>query len=482
MGVLDGIGDVIAGMGDIKPDTVGLLQNREKINLEAARQKALDSYNQSQLGLSSARLAATQEGLDIRRQGLNKPHFTKDGQIILPDTSSPSGYKAVSPVGLLSPTPKSIPYASPGGARESALKLAPGIMGGPWTEEVKIQKLMEAGLNAADARLYADKHTEVNSLARKAEQAYLLEEQGKGTPETKQAIKAYEKFLSGGSQARKEGLTQGAFNTKDLAASVAAAITAVQEQAKSGDSFAKWEPPDKDTAFLDKYYSGKDPRFAWGDKRSYTEFNREYYHCMNATGRSPLSAITERADIHSLQGALNDITKREALINSFVDRIEANAQIVRNLQSKYKLNSGRLMNQAQNLTTRGVMGSGDLESLRLALFSLSQEVTKVETGQLGISAPNVTQSEELRRIHDINLDAKDLDKVITTSTMLGHTSKEAMARTRDDIRQRIANVQSPVISPFGRPQQDGTRQFKGKTIYHFKGDPPDDWYPNDQRK
>lgn len=456
MATVEGIGDILGGIGDVKPETVNLLHARERMGLEASRQKAIDDYYKSLIGQSSARMMLEQARLKIAERKANEPVYLGPGTFLAP---SGPGQEAKQVTPWAPKEPKPIPYMSPGGARDAWLAKAPGIMQGPGTDEDKLRLHMQSGATAADAKAYMDTHKEATSLAKRAEVEY--QKKAAGKPHDESIITAYNDFLRAGAGSRAAGVIEGKYEVRDLAAAIAAAVTAATTKAQGGTSFVEWEPQEKESAFLDKYYSGKDPRFAWGDRKSYTDFQKGYYGWLAQTGRSPLSAISERSDIRSLQGALNDITKREGLINSFVDRIEANAKVVKDLQAKYKFNvNGRLMNQAQNLLARGIMGSGDLESLRLALFSLSQEVTKVETGQLGIAAPSVTQSEELLKIHDINLNIEDLDKVINTSTRLGHTSKEAMRRTREDLLARIGTRgpnQTPSPGPIVSPQSQGMR-------------------------
>ncbi len=450
MADIEGLGDIIAGIGDIKPDTIKLLHDRERMGLEGQQLQAQQAYQQSQLGLASARLQnelrrlnqpiASTPGMELldpntyevkhrtptSEKAPPRPTITSWGQIPVPDPSEPSGYRMVTPSGLDKPESRIPPNQDP-----AKLQAAQDIASGPWTFEVKKQRI--AGLGLDPSHFLVAPQVEGKSQTLEQLTDTMLHD-----PDPLKRIRA------------KETLQEMQKYKNDASAVLAAAL----EKIRGGDEkFGTWDNTTKDMAFLDKYYTGRDPSFAWGDRTSRNQFQHGYYAWMNSTGRSPVGAITDRSDINSYKLALNDITKREALINTFVDRIEANAKVVRDIQKRYNMNkNGRLMNEAQNLFTRGAMGSGDLESLRLALFSLSQEVTKVETGQLGISAPNVTQSEELRRIHDINLNAADLDKVITTSTLLGQTSKQAMAQTRNEIRMRLGNVGQPQsTTPQGPP-------------------------------
>lgn len=56
MPAIEGLGDIISGIGDIKPSTLQALHEREKLGLEQVRQKSLEEYGKSQLGLASKRI------------------------------------------------------------------------------------------------------------------------------------------------------------------------------------------------------------------------------------------------------------------------------------------------------------------------------------------------------------------------------------------------------------------------------------------
>lgn len=118
--------------------------------------------------------------------------------------------------------------------------------------------------------------------------------------------------------------------------------------------------------------------------------------------------------------------QRETLTRDFVNRIDYNIQTIHDLQKKYGPNYGKFFNQALNMIKRGTTGSGDLESLRLAIVSTSNEVSKIESGSLGIAGASVDQMRIMGKIHDVNLNPKDMDTVLNTSSTLGHNSINAI--------------------------------------------------------
>lgn len=447
------LGDILGGIGDVKPETIKLLHDRERMGITAARDAALSDYYKSLIGQASTRMSLEQKRLSQldrpfpfgSKGGVWNPNlgtwetkpqeepYVINDQLVMPDGKG--GYKAITPEGI---TPK-VTKRTPADLAMEAENMARIIAQEPLSAQNKYS-LIEGIPNLSIA-------------SRKAWHEELL-----GPAPAKPSFKD-QQILDSLKKKLGRDATAEEFNAESARLE--------SERWTSEESFDKWEPEAKQLAFINRFYSGKDPGFAYRDVKSKNAFQHQYVQWMIKAGLSPIDAITARSDIGSRQKAVNTLTQREGLIDIFVDRIELNAQVVRDLQAKYNRNEfGRLFNMAQNYVVRWFVpnapyrksgGSGDLEALQFALWSLSQEVAKVETGQLGIAAPSVTQAQEMVKIHDVNLNVADLETVISTSLWLGRTSKEAMRHTRDSMLAEIGQVGlfPRPVTPLATPPSPG---------------------------
>lgn len=78
------LGDILGGIGDVKPETVNLLHARERMGLEASRQKAIDDYYKSLIGQSSARMMLEQARLRLAEKKANEPVYIGPGTFAAP--------------------------------------------------------------------------------------------------------------------------------------------------------------------------------------------------------------------------------------------------------------------------------------------------------------------------------------------------------------------------------------------------------------
>jgi hypothetical protein len=135
------------------------------------------------------------------------------------------------------------------------------------------------------------------------------------------------------------------------------------------------------------------------------------------------------------KSALQDLTKREALIGSFVARIDKTGdEVLKPLIKKYDLQNPKFVN-VPLVKLDQIMGSGDLASLRLALNSYSQEIGKVEFNALGIQQLTDAASKIMNSIHDENMSVGELTKVINTGRDLGRTALQAITEQKGQLKQ-----------------------------------------------
>lgn len=169
---------------------------------------------------------------------------------------------------------------------------------------------------------------------------------------------------------------------------------------------------------------------------------------MKETGTTPQDQTAKQAMYRAARDTLKTNTTRETLIRGFVNRIDLNIDTIRLLQKRYGQNEyGRMLNAAQNLIIEKTTGSGDLEALRLALISTSNEVAKIESGSLGIAGASDMQMRIMEKIHDWNLNSEDLEKVLQTSLDLGKNSIKAVAMENDRLKEIMAG--KDVTTPKG---------------------------------
>lgn len=199
------------------------------------------------------------------------------------------------------------------------------------------------------------------------------------------------------------------------------------------DSFKDYTPQMKEQAFKDRdlgqyrYPSGMK---SMAEKKA---FDKEYYQYRVSGKIDAADVVGKRAD----SKAMNDLVKREQLIGTFVYRIEETSKVVKDAAKAFKNTDSRLMNMPLNQMA-GVIGSGKLQALKLALASLSREVGKVESGSIGIAGLDVTTAQMMDKIHDSNLSFKDTLIVLDMGKKLGDTSKLAIKKQRMDLRERMA--------------------------------------------
>ena len=163
--------------------------------------------------------------------------------------------------------------------------------------------------------------------------------------------------------------------------------------------------------------------------------------------------IAQGAELGGQKMAMKDVIKRENLINTFVTRIDSTSDLVMKMAQKVGNLDNRLLNIPRN-QLRLKLGSGDYRAFELALYSLSAEIGKVETGQLGISAITDTQLKLMNGIHDPNLSLAELQKLINGGKALGKTAMDAIRQQRRDLKSEIGGKQTGQTTPSAPPEDD----------------------------
>lgn len=148
---------------------------------------------------------------------------------------------------------------------------------------------------------------------------------------------------------------------------------------------------------------------------------------------------------------LNNNGMFETANRRFVSMIDKNLKTVEAIEKKYGGNKNiQLLNTPLN-KLQGMIGSGDLASLKLVLNSLSAEVGKVESGSLGIRGVDVSTFDKFKASFSENMPFKELSKVMQTGKNLG-TNRissiiEEKARIKEQMGAKLNAEEKKAIQP-----------------------------------
>lgn len=144
----------------------------------------------------------------------------------------------------------------------------------------------------------------------------------------------------------------------------------------------------------------------------------------------------EGAILQADKSALSDLTKRQELIGTFVNRIDLTSNVVEQTAKTLANTDSKLLNVPMN-RWKAFIGAGEWNAFNLALTSLSNEISKVESGSVGIAGASTDQMKVMAKIHDPNLSMTDLQKVIDVGRLLGKTSMDAVDKQRKELAGRF---------------------------------------------
>ena len=210
--------------------------------------------------------------------------------------------------------------------------------------------------------------------------------------------------------------------------------------AKQGiTQFKDFPEDDQEQAFRSKLMSGENPKFAFGDKASCTQFNAGYNAWKTKNSLDAADEVTIRGKVKGDTKTLANNENRLAATEQFQNTIMANSAQIKAMKAQYGQNFGKLLNAAVNATKQGTMGSGDVGALQFAMRSLGNEAAKVESGSLGNAEVSVEQAKAMHDILSYNYNEKDLDKVLDTVNTFGGIRKKAIEDESDTIEERMRN-------------------------------------------
>lgn len=270
-------------------------------------------------------------------------------------------------------------------------------------------------------------------------------------PETKQMIVRTQALDENGKPTFKEVPFDSKIHGRLLGKTLSQTTIINQGQQREGE-FNSWAPEEKQMSYQRKLL-GETVNFGFGQAavRNRMQFERGYNQWLQGRGTSAGEATAIKADVKTLTAAKSQNEKRINLSAGFVNQIEQNSALLKQMREKYGTNYGKLANAAVNAWKSGVPGSGDVEALRLALISTSNEIAKVESGSLGIAEVSVEQARNMKKIHNINLNADDLEKVLNTGVQLGRLRMKSLNMEKSRIDWEMKNLGNPGRTQGNRP-------------------------------
>lgn len=255
---------------------------------------------------------------------------------------------------------------------------------------------------------------------------------------------------------RKENMDQQK-QKLELGISLREKVSDRRDERNIQEGFGGWEPEEKKTAFMDKMIYGKDPKFAWGDRKSYNLFQKEYYKYINSKNMSPTQIAAIRADLKGKDRSVSNQRKVYDMMNGFVMNLNKQVGEVKSIYSKLPRTSVKLLNIPIRQLRKYVTGSGEEATAKSYLIEISNEIGKLSTGSAAsIRELGEQAQKQWAAIHDETLSFRDLAKVLDATQQQANmrlsSSKEAMDYTLKSIENINAggspNAAGSNVPPF----------------------------------
>ena len=237
------------------------------------------------------------------------------------------------------------------------------------------------------------------------------------------------------------------YNKKTMGGIITPAVSQtflINKQDMKENEFNNWSPKNQNILFK-RVLLGADPRKIFGFGQSATknlsQFQQGYLNYLDASGVGAEGAEFTGAEVGSLKAAMTQTEKRYALVSGYVNEIKENTNLIKRLKKEVGKDYGKISNTAIN-SLKGIIGSGDLQKLKLAVISTSNLLAKVESGSLGIAEVSVSQAQQMKSIHNINLSIEDFEKVLNTGVELGDRNLKALELVKKTQKETFKNIGS----------------------------------------
>jgi hypothetical protein len=189
----------------------------------------------------------------------------------------------------------------------------------------------------------------------------------------------------------------------------------------SSEPFGSWAQSDKEWWFQNRKDTGESPRFGFGDKKSYSQFNREYAQWNQKQGTSGAEAKTSGEEFKASSKSLANQQKVYDMMGSFVKNLDFQVERFDDIASKIKRLDARILNVPLRNAAMMIKGSANESELSMYITDISNDAAKLSTGS-SASVAELSQSAQERwnKIHDLNLPIKDLIAVVKETRTAAH--------------------------------------------------------------
>ncbi len=222
-------------------------------------------------------------------------------------------------------------------------------------------------------------------------------------------------------------------------------------EAQTGpNSFQNWDAATKSQSFENFIVNNQKPTFAWRDANSKAAWEKEYNQYLIDKGKTAEGVGETRIYREAQKSALRKNEEYFGATSRFVKNIDDLSNQFMVLRKQYGVNFGKLFNTAVNNMRQGIPGSGELANLQQYLSSISLEVAKVESGELGIQAATESQQKLWAKIHNLDFNEEDIEKVLEASKFLGATRIKNIREVGDQFRRSLGEKEvKPGAPPVG---------------------------------
>lgn len=213
-----------------------------------------------------------------------------------------------------------------------------------------------------------------------------------------------------------------------------------EEERKERKGFKGWTEEEREMSYWTEMLTGRKPKFAWGDRNSYTAYQQGYNQFMLRKGINPQQVARMQTDYKSMDRSVANQRKIYDMMYGFGENIKLQVGKVREVFKKVPRTQVRLLNLPIVELRRRAMGSGEEAAIASYLIEISNEIGKLSTGSAAsIRELSESAQQQWAKIHDGTLPFKELEKVLKTTEeqadMRIFTSRQAMDYTRQAIEE-----------------------------------------------
>ena len=221
-------------------------------------------------------------------------------------------------------------------------------------------------------------------------------------------------------------------------------LKAVEEHKKSTSAFgstvpfADWSKDEKEFWYESKQKTGEGPRFGFGDKISYNQFNKGYANYLKGKGISPTGAATEKETFKADAASIKNQTKVRDMMGSFTKNLDFQVSRLTDRIDKISRTDVRILNLPIREAMMRIKGSANESILSMYLTDISNDIAKLSTGS-SASVAELSQSAQERwsKIHDPNLSIKDILSLISETKIAAHGRMQTADQQISETRQRM---------------------------------------------